>query len=99
MLCNFSQCLKSTLKFVQFTSKTYHSFLSYPLGPIPSDFALLQNLQILGLDNNQLTSMIPKFLGGFSSLTQLWLGSNQLTGKKNTFILHILKLLVNILHI
>ena len=90
MLCKFLQCLEITPLFVYFTFKIFHSLLSYPPGPTPSDFALLKNLQILKLDYNyQLTGVIPKFLGSLSFLTQLWLGGNQFIGKTNTFLLHV----------
>ena len=68
------------------------------LGPIPSDFASLKNLQLLYLGDNQLTGTIPKFLGSLSFLTYLWLEKNKFTGKTNTFFLYMQLEFVN-LHI
>jgi Leucine-rich repeat (LRR) protein len=49
-------------------------------GPIPSEFGLLVNLNLLQLFNNALTSSIPSTLGSLSQLQILWLYSNNLTG-------------------
>ena len=56
------------------------------IGQIPSQIASLKNLQRLILDNNILKGPIPSWVGGMTSIMQLWLGGNQLTGAEMTLV-------------
>ena len=56
------------------------------IGQIPSQLRSLKKMQILSLDHNNLEGPIPIWLGGMTSLVELSLGSNQLTGEEMTLI-------------
>lgn len=52
------------------------------IGHIPSELAALKKMEIFVLDINNLVGKIPPWLGSFSSLVELWLGFNKLSGEK-----------------
>ena len=49
-------------------------------GPIPSELGNFDNLQALGLHDNQLSGPIPSELGNLANLKLLTLWGNQLSG-------------------
>ena len=49
-------------------------------GAIPEELGNLNQLDVLYLDNNQLSGPIPAELGSLTSLQQLYLNKNQLSG-------------------
>jgi len=56
------------------------------IGEIPTEIGKLSNLQLLWLNNNQLTGEIPTEIGKLSNLQWLYLYNNQLTGEIPTEI-------------
>ncbi|KAH7677940.1 Leucine-rich repeat protein, partial [Dioscorea alata] len=61
-------------------------------GPIDSSLSKLQNLSILRLDFNNLSSQVPDFIANFSSLTVLSLSGCELKGLFPTSIFELLNL-------
>ena len=59
------------------------------IGHIPSQLASLNNLQTLGLEQNNLQGPIPTWLGGMTSLVELALGRNQFGGEKINIFLQV----------